>query len=120
MSSECLKVCPDGIGVLQNASPGTYQVGMATADAMRKHRLALWPSQGVFVATATLQEAFDLVDAAEEAAASLLKVLASGGPKQFLSNQELRSLAEKYQVKPFSQAMEMDEWFSLLRNGHNS
>lgn len=111
MNSECLKICPDGIGVMHATSPGTPAVGISAADSMRKHRITLWPAHGIFAGGANLQEAFELIDAIESAAARMLETISSGGPKRFVPNHEMRALAENFQVKAFSQAIELESWF---------
>jgi rhamnulose-1-phosphate aldolase len=106
MSSQALKICPDGVAILPHTIPAASSLGREIAVCMRRHRLVVWPSQSVFAAGETLQKAFELFDTTEYAAETLVKLLASGGPKVFMPNRELRKLAEKHQVKPFAAAME--------------
>jgi len=112
MSPECLKSCPDGVGVMPAASPESDAIGAAAANSMRRHRLAIWPAHGIFAAGTTLDEAIMLVATAEIAAEILVKVLSNGGPKQFVKNHQLRSLAEGHHVIPFAPALELDAWFA--------
>jgi len=112
MNSQCLQVCPDGVGVMHSANPGTAAVGISAAESMRRHRMTLWPSYGIFAGGANLQEAFELIDTLETAAALVLGAISDGGPKQFVQNHAMRALAEDLPVKPFSQAMELEAWFT--------
>jgi rhamnulose-1-phosphate aldolase len=112
MSTECLVVFPDGVGVLQWMVPGTNTIGAATAESMRKHSLTLWPFHGVFGSGATLDEAFGLIDTAEKAAEILVKVVSMGGMKHTIQKQELLDLAERFQVKPLREAIELESWWS--------
>lgn len=112
MSTECLVVFPDGIGVLPWMVPGTVAIGQATADLMQKHPLVLWPFHGVFGSGTTLDEAFGLIDTAEKAADVLVKVLSMGGKKQSITTQELKSLAVRFQVQPMPEALETEHWIS--------
>lgn len=93
MSTECLVVFPDGVGVLPWMVPGTASIGEATAALMMKHPLVLWPFHGIFGSGATLDEAFGLIDTAEKAAEVLVKVLSMGGKKQSITTQQLKDLA---------------------------
>lgn len=112
MSTECLVVFPDGIGVLPWMVPGTATIGEATAIAMQKHPLVLWPFHGIFGSGATLDEAFGLIDTAEKAAEVLVKVLSMGGKKQSISTQELKDLAARFQVNPLPEALTIEKWIS--------
>jgi rhamnulose-1-phosphate aldolase len=112
MSTECLVVFPDGVGVLPWMVPGTVVIGEATAIEMQKHPLVLWPFHGIFGSGSTLDEAFGLIDTAEKAAEILVKVLSMGGKRQSITTQQLKDLAERFQVRPMSEAMAMEKWIS--------
>jgi rhamnulose-1-phosphate aldolase len=112
MSTECLVVFPDGIGVLPWMVPGTATIGEATAIAMRKHPLVLWPFHGIFGSGATLDEAFGLIDTAEKAAEVLVKVLSMGLKKHSISTQELKDLAARFNVIPMPEALATEKWIS--------
>jgi rhamnulose-1-phosphate aldolase len=111
MSTECLVVFPDGVGVLPWIIPGTDEIGHATATLMAKHSLVLWPFHGVFGTGATLDEAFGLIDTAEKAAEILVKVLSMGGKRQSLTRQNLLDLAARFGVTPMADALAVDVWF---------
>ena len=112
MSTECLVVFPEGIGVLPWMVPGTTTIGEATALAMQKHPLVLWPFHGVFAAGASLDEAFGLIDTAEKAAEILVKVLSMGGKRQSIQTPELKALAARFQVDPMPEALMLEQWIS--------
>ncbi len=112
MSTECLVVFPEGIGVLPWMVPGTATIGEATAIAMQKHPLVLWPFHGVFGSGVTLDEAFGLIDTAEKAAEVLVKVLSMGGMKQSITTQQLSDLAARFQVQPMPEALAIEKWIS--------
>jgi rhamnulose-1-phosphate aldolase len=112
MSTECLVVFPDGIGVLPWMVPGTVTIGEATAELMQKHPLILWPFHGVFGTGATLDEAFGLIDTAEKAAEVLVKVLSMGGKRQSITTRELEDLAVRFQVRPMPEALGTEQWIS--------
>ena len=110
MSTECLVVFPEGIGVLPWMVPGTVSIGEATASAMLKHPLVLWPFHGIFASGATLDEAFGLIDTAEKAAEVLVKVLSMGGPRRSMTTENLRDLAARFDVRPLASALETEKW----------
>ncbi len=112
MSTECLVVFPEGVGVLPWMVPGTPAIGEATAALMLKQALVLWPFHGIFAAGATLDEAFGLIDTAEKAAQILVKVLSMGGKRQSISTQQLKDLAARFHVEPMSEALALEKWIS--------
>jgi len=112
MSTECLVVFPDGIGVLPWIVPGTPTIGEATAVAMQKHPLVMWPFHGIFGSGASLDETFGLIDTAEKAAEILVKVLSMGGKKQSISTPQLKDLAVRFGVEPLEEALAIERWIS--------
>jgi len=112
MSTECLVVFPDGVGVLPWMVPGTTSIGAATAESMLKHPMVLWPFHGIFASGGTLDEAFGLIDTAEKAAEVLVKVLSMGGKKQSITTQQLKDLAKRFQVHPMPEALALEKWIS--------
>jgi rhamnulose-1-phosphate aldolase len=112
MSTECLVVFPEGIGVLPWKVPGTPTIGEATAIAMKKHPLVLWPFHGIFGSGTSLDETFGLIDTAEKAAEVLVKVLSMGGKKQSITTQQLKDLAARFDVKPMPEALAIEKWIS--------
>jgi len=112
-STECLVVFPDGVGVLPWMTPGTDAIGGATAEAMSRHSVVLWPFHGVFAAGPTLDFAFGLIDTAEKAAEVLVKVMSMGGPRQSMTTQNLRDLAARFGVTPLPEALALQAWAPL-------
>ncbi|WP_072571357.1 rhamnulose-1-phosphate aldolase [Enterobacter sp. SA187] len=106
-STECLVVFPDGVGILPWMVPGTDEIGQATADAMAKHSLVLWPFHGVFGSGPTLDEAFGLIDTAEKSAEVLVKVYSMGGMKQTITREELIALGKRFGVTPVQSALDL-------------
>ncbi len=105
MSTECLVVFPEGIGIIPWMVPGVDEIGYATAEAMQKHALVLWPFHGIFASGPSLDDAFGLIDTAEKSAEILVKVLSMGGRKQSIQTTELVALAQRFKVTPLPQAL---------------
>ncbi|MCX8641142.1 MULTISPECIES: rhamnulose-1-phosphate aldolase [unclassified Gilliamella] len=105
MSTECLVVFPDGVGVVPWMVPGKDEIGYATAQQMAKHTLVLWAFHGVFGTGPTLDEAFGLIDTAEKSAEVLVKVLSMGGKRQTISTEQFRLLAQRFDVNPIEEAL---------------
>ncbi|OCG14709.1 rhamnulose-1-phosphate aldolase [Gilliamella sp. wkB292] len=105
MSTECLVVFPDGVGVVPWMVPGKDEIGYATAQQMAKHTLVLWAFHGVFGTGPTLDEAFGLIDTAEKSAEVLVKVLSMGGKRQTITTEQFRLLAQRFDVNPIEEAL---------------
>ena len=100
MSTECLVVFPEGVGVLPWMVAGTNEIGDATANLMTKHRLVLWAFHGIFGAGESIDEAMGLIDTAEKAANILVKVNSMGDIKQKITDEEFKRLADFFNVMP--------------------
>lgn len=100
MCTECLVVFPEGVGILPWLTPGTNEIGEATAKAMKKYRIILWPFHGIYGAGKTMDEAFGLIETAEKAAEVYTYVCAQGGVKQSITDENFRSLAKQFGVVP--------------------
>ena len=105
MSTECLVVFPDGVGVVPWMVPGKDEIGYATAQEMAKHTLVLWAFHGVFGTGQNLDEAFGLIDTAEKSAEVLVKVLSMGGKRQTITTEQFRLLAQRFDVTPLEDAL---------------
>ena len=93
MSTECIMFFPDGVGVLPWMVCGTPEIGRATAEKMERFRLVIWAHHGVYAAGACLDEAFGLIETAEKAAGTYLKI-ARLPWKQFITDEQLRQEAD--------------------------
>ncbi len=68
MSTECVVVYPEGVGVLPWMLCGTDEIGIATAKKMNDFRIVIWTNHGIYGAGKTLDEAFGLIETVEKAA----------------------------------------------------
>jgi rhamnulose-1-phosphate aldolase len=100
MCTECLVVFPDGVAVLPWIVPGTNEIGEATAESMKAHRLVIWPFHGVYGTGKDLDETYGLIETAEKAAEVYTYVQAQGGVKQAITDQNLKDLAAAFHVMP--------------------
>jgi rhamnulose-1-phosphate aldolase len=105
MSTECLVVFPDGVGIVPWMVPGTDEIGDETAKQMHKHALVLWAFHGIFGSGPTLDDAFGLIDTAEKSAEILVKVLSMGGKKQTIETEQLIALGKRFNVEPMASAL---------------
>lgn len=91
--SECIMVFPDGIGVLPWMVCGTNEIGVATADLMKAHRLVIWGIHGIYGTGNSLDEAFGLIETVEKAA-QLYMLTAHLPILNTITDDELKALAE--------------------------
>ncbi|MGO2083091.1 rhamnulose-1-phosphate aldolase [Vagococcus sp.] len=100
MCTECLVVFPEGVGIVPWIVPGTNEIGEATAEKMKEFRLVVWPHHGIYGAGKDMDEAFGLIETAEKAAQVYTYVMAQGGVKQTITDEQLVSLARGFNVVP--------------------
>ena len=74
MCTECIVVFPDGVNVLPWMLCGTNEIGEATAKKMETARLVVWAQHGIYGAGKDLDETFGLIETAEKAAETYLKI----------------------------------------------
>ena len=67
-NTEAVVVFPEGIGVLPCMICGTNEIGEATAEKMRNHRIVSWTNHGIYGAGETIDEAFGLIETVEKTA----------------------------------------------------
>ena len=109
MCTECLVVFPEGVGILPWLTPGTNEIGEATANGMKEFRLILWPFHGIYGAGRSMDETFGLIETAEKAAEVYTHVCAQGGVKQSISDENFRALANQFGVVPNPDFFQMQE-----------
>ncbi|MER0122635.1 rhamnulose-1-phosphate aldolase [Streptococcus sp. ZJ93] len=101
MQAESLVVFPEGIGVIPYMTPGTREIGQATAKKMREFQAVIWPHHGLFASGVSLDETYGLVEVIEKAAMIYTQVGAQGGVvKQEITDQQLKELAQAFGVMP--------------------
>lgn len=97
MSTECIVVFPDGVGVLPWMLCGNEAIGRATAEKMKVYRLCVWAAHGIFACGKTLDETFGLIETVEKAATIFIKVMNSRIINT-IRDDELKVLAEAFGV----------------------
>lgn len=100
LCTECLVVFPEGVSILKWMVPGTNEIGEATSEKMKETRLIIWPYHGVYGAGKDMDETFGLIETVEKAAEVYTYVQAQGGMKDKISDENLKALAERFDVIP--------------------
>ena len=67
-NTEAVVVFPEGIGVLPCMVCGTNEIGEATAEKMKNHRIVSWTNHGIYGAGESIDEAFGLIETVEKTA----------------------------------------------------
>lgn len=67
-NTEAVVVFPEGVGVLPCMVCGTTEIGEATANKMKEHRLVTWTNHGIYGAGNDIDEAFGLIETVEKTA----------------------------------------------------
>jgi len=98
--AECVVAFPEGIEFVSWMLPGSPELAGVTGEAFARRRCAVWQFHGIVASGRNLDAAFGLIDTVEKAAVIYLTASAAGGIKQMLGEDQLRALAERFQVKP--------------------
>ena len=91
-NTECVVVFPDGVGVLPCMVCGTEEIGIATAEKMKDHRLVVWTNHGIYGTGKNLDEAFGLIETVEKTAQ--IYMLSLGRVVNVIPDEVIRGLAK--------------------------
>ena len=101
MQAESLVVFPEGVGLIPYMTPGTTEIGKATAEKMSDFSAVIWPHHGLFSSGNSLDETYGLIEVIEKAAMIYSQVNAQGGDiKQDITDNQLKELAKRFNVTP--------------------
>ncbi len=99
-NTEAIVVFPDGVGILPCMVCGTNEIGEATAAKMKDFRLVVWTNHGIYGTGKDIDEAFGLIETVEKTAQ--IYMLTLGHVKNTISDDILRGLAARFDVKPLA------------------
>lgn len=109
MQAESLVVFPEGVGVIPYMTPGTNDIGAATAAKMAEFRAVMWPHHGLFAAGKDMDETFGLIETIEKAALIYTTIQAQGGKiLQSITDDDLRDLAKRFNFTPNPRFLSME------------
>jgi len=91
---------PKGVGFVPYAIPGTEALALATVEGFeRGYPVVLWEIHGCVAKARSPMEAFDLIDIVNKAASLVLTCRSAGHVPTGLSEQQLRELAQEFDLK---------------------
>ena len=109
MQAESIVVFPEGIGVIPYMTPGTSEIGKATAEKMAEFQAVLWPHHGLFASGTSLDETYGMIEVIEKAAMIFSQIGAQGGViKQEITDQELQDIATFFNMTPHKGFLDLD------------
>jgi rhamnulose-1-phosphate aldolase len=109
MQAESIVVFPEGIGVIPYMTPGTTEIGKATAEKMAEFQAVLWPHHGLFASGTSLDETYGMIEVIEKAAMIFSQIGAQGGViKQEITDQELQDIATFFNMTPHKGFLDLD------------
>lgn len=96
--TEDIIVFPEGVGVLPWMLCGNNEIGVATAEKMKKVRCVIWGLHGIYGAGSDLDEAFGLIETAEKAA-QLYLGYSSRKEINTITNDNLREIIKGFHLE---------------------
>ena len=100
METECPVVFPQGIGVVPWMVPGGKEIGIKTAEIMKRQNVAIWYHHGMFVCGHDFDEAYGLMETVEKAAEMLVKVMSMSDRKlNTVTPEGFRQIARQYHLQ---------------------
>ena len=98
MSTECIVVFPEGVGVLPWMLCGTDEIGIATAEKMASFRIVLWSLHGVYAAGKDLDETFGLIETVEKAA-TIYNIIGLRKVVNTISEDAMKQLVDLFKIR---------------------
>lgn len=98
-NTEAVVVFPDGVAVLPCMVCGTNEIGEATAEKMKEHRLVVWTNHGIYGSGSNMDEAFGLIETVEKTAQ--IYMLALGHVVNVIPDEIIKALAELWHLTPW-------------------
>lgn len=96
MTTECMMLLPEGVGVVGVMTPGSRALADATAQLMRSHRAVMWAHHGLITCGKSFDEVFGLAGVVEKACSVYRSACTMcGGPDKVkgLTDEELKGIA---------------------------
>ena len=98
MQTESIVVFPEGVAVLPWMVCGTNDIGIATAEKLKKERLCVWAAHGIYGVGKDLDEAFGLIETAEKAAEIYMKI--AHLPRiNTITDEQMHLLEKRFNIK---------------------
>lgn len=97
-NTEAIVVFPDGVGVLPWMVCGTNEIGEATAEKMKEHRLVVWTNHGIYGTGKDMDETFGLIETVEKTAQ--LYIMAKDCTVNLITDEQLKMLCERFNLTP--------------------
>ena len=97
-NTEAIVVFPDGVGVLPWMVCGTNEIGEATAEKMKEHRLVVWTNHGIYGTGKDMDETFGLIETVEKTAQ--LCIIAKDCTVNLITDEQLKMLCERFNLTP--------------------
>lgn len=97
--SECALVFPEGVAVVPWMVPGSVDLGLASAEKLKRVRAVIWPHHGLFCTGATFDDTFGLAHTIEKAAEIQVKVCSMTDElTNSITPENLRKMSEAYSL----------------------
>ena len=100
MVSESILKFPEGIGFMPWCVCGTEEIGIATAEKMKNHRVVVWQYHGVLSSGSSLRNAYGLLEIVDKAAEVYVGSHACAHVNPGISDAQLQALADARGIKP--------------------
>lgn len=109
MQAESIVVFPEGVGLIPYMTPGTTEIGQATAAKMAEYQAVIWPHHGLFASGVSLDDTYGLIEVIEKAAMIFSQVGAQGGTmQQAISDSDLQMTAEFFGLTPHAGFLDLE------------
>ncbi|MBU1878837.1 MAG: rhamnulose-1-phosphate aldolase [Chloroflexi bacterium] len=98
MQHETRIFLPEGLGLVPYQVPGSVELGLASAEALRTHKIISWDKHGIVAIGRSLSQALDWIEVLEKAAAIYWAVVHSGAQPVGLTDEQMQATLDFWGV----------------------
>jgi len=98
MQHETRIFLPERLGLVPYQVPGSIELGLASAEALRTHKIITWDKHGIVAIGRTLSQALDWIEVLEKAAAIYWTVTQSGVQPRGLTDAQIQATLDFWGV----------------------
>jgi rhamnulose-1-phosphate aldolase len=100
MIPETRVLVPNGVGIVPYVLTGTTDMAKATLKQLENHDVVMWEKHGTLAVGDDIGHCFDLIDTLTKSAKIFLSAKTAGFEPKGLNNEQLKGLADKFNLQP--------------------
>ena len=98
LQSEARLHLPEGIGFVENALPGSLDLGLQSAEKVKNHHLVMWQYHGILATGASLAQALDKLEVFEKCVKIYWRLKSAGIEPKGMTGKDIKNILDSFGV----------------------